>query len=178
MSALLSVLVIVAVLAIAFLLYVASKSPKFRIARTATINAPAARVFAEINDLRRFNVWNPFAGSDPTTVIDYNGLASGVGAAYAWTSSGRAGTGRMAVTQSTPNAEVGMRLEFEKPFVATNTILFTIVPNGDASDVTWAMTGHSPFMHRLMGTLFGMDKMVGGEFAKGLANLKAVAEKS
>ena len=83
----------------------------------------------------------------------------------------------MEIVNSQLASKVAMKLQFMKPFAATNGAEFTLLPSGDATTVTWAMTGCSAYSHKLMGTLFNMDKYVGGEFAKGLANLKAMVEK-
>ena len=156
-------------------IHVAMLPSEFRIERTQEIKAPTDALFSLINDLREFNRWNPFAKSDPTVKIDYSDPASGVGAAYDWAGK-KSGAGRMQIATSTPS-KVTMALDFSKPFAAHNIAEFTLVAHGAATAVTWAMTGTRPFSHKLMGTLFNMDKMVGGEFAKGLANLKAIAEK-
>jgi hypothetical protein len=39
------------------------------------------------------------------------------------------------------------------------------------------MTGPYPYLNRVLGTVFNMDKMIGSEFEKGLAELKVIAEK-
>lgn len=173
---LLPVIAAIGVAAVVFLIYVATLPNAFRIERTAEIEAPAETLFALINDLHRFNEWNPFARADPTTEIVYSGPQSGVGAAYDWNGR-KSGAGRMQIATSTPPSEIMMALQFDKPFSARNVAEFTLVPRGPTTAVTWAMTGNRPFSHKLMGTLFNMEKMVGGEFAKGLANLKAMAEK-
>lgn len=48
---------------------------------------------------------------------------------------------------------------------------------GAATTVTWAMSGASSFIAKVMGLCFDMDKMVGKSFEDGLAQLKALAEK-
>ena len=169
-------LAVIGALAIAFLVYVAMQPSEFRIERSAEIQAPAETLLPFINDLRGFNRWNPFAKADPDTNIEYSGPASGVGAAYDWTGK-KSGAGRMQIAASTPS-KVTMALDFNKPFVAHNVAEFTLAPRGTATAVTWAMTGKRPFSHKLMGAICNMDKMVGGEFAKGLASLKTMAEKS
>ncbi len=169
-------LAVIGALAIAFLVYVALQPSEFRIERSAEIQAPAETLFPLINDLRGFNRWNPFAKADPDVNIVYSGPASGVGAAYDWTGK-KSGAGRMQIATST-TSKVTMALDFNKPFVAHNVAEFTLAPRGTATAVTWAMTGRRPFSHKLMGAICNMDKMVGGEFAKGLSNLKAMAEKS
>ena len=150
----------------------------FRIARSITINAPADRVFPLINDPKAMNGWSPFVKTDPSIRIDYNGPASGKGAAFDWNSTGRAGKGRIEVTGASPSTSVDMSLVMEKPFACDNQIRFDLAPAASgATTVTWAMSGPWPYLHRVMGTIFNSDKMVGGEFEKGLADLKAIAER-
>lgn len=169
---LLGVLVLVA----AFLAYVAAKPSEFRIERSARISASADAVFARVNDLREFNSWNPFAAADPGANIVYPGKTRGAGASYEWDSQGKSGKGRMTLVEAQAPRQVVMRLEFLRPFVATNTAVFSIANEGPVTNITWAMTGCNGFVHKLFGTIFSMDKMVGGEFAKGLASLKKLVE--
>ena len=106
----------------------------------------------------------------------YSGPSRGTGAAYEWDSTGRAGKGSMTIVAARAAQKVVMRLEFLKPFVATNTAEFSLVSDGPVTNVTWAMTGTYGFVHKLFGLVFNSDKMVGGEFAKGLASLKNLVE--
>jgi Polyketide cyclase / dehydrase and lipid transport len=170
------ILAVIGALAVAFLIYVAQQPSEFRIARTAEIGAPADKIFPLINDLRHFNTWNPFAKADPASAITYSGPLHGVGAAYDWAGS-KSGAGRMQIASSIPSSKVTANLDFVKPFAANNIAEFTLVPRGASTAVTWAMTGRRPFSHKCIGTIFNMDKMVGGEFAKGLADLKTMAER-
>lgn len=170
------VLVLVVIVA-AFLAYVAAKPSEFRITRTQTMQATPEAVFSLIDDLHGFNRWNPFAQGDPALKIDYSGPQSGPGAAYAWDSTGKSGQGRMEITEASPASQVAMRLDFSKPFEAHNLVTFVLMREGSATRVTWTMTGRNPFLHKLMGTIFNMDKMVGGEFDKGLANLRGLVER-
>jgi carbon monoxide dehydrogenase subunit G len=172
---LIPILAVIGALAVAFLIYVGLQPSAFRIERTAEIAAPADKVFPMINDLRQFNTWNPFAKADPDSAITYSGPAQGVGAAYDWVGR-KSGAGRMRIAASIPSSKVTANLDFLKPFAANNIAEFTLVERGASTAVTWAMSGKRPFSHKLMGTIFNMDKMVGGEFAKGLASLKAAVE--
>jgi hypothetical protein len=176
MSTLTLVLLGILVLVAAFLVYVAAKPDDFRIERSQRIRGSAEAVFARIDDLRQFNSWNPFAATDPGAKIVYSGQSRGIGAAYEWDSAGKAGKGRMTVVESQAPRTVVMRLEFLKPMVATNTAVFSVAGDGSVTKVTWAMTGCSGFVHKLFGTFFSMDKMIGGEFAKGLDSLKSLVE--
>jgi hypothetical protein len=171
-----TLLVLVLIAIIVFLVYVAFKPAAFRIERAQRIRASSAAVFPFINDMHEFNRWNPFAQGDPTLKIDYLGPTTGTGAAYTWVGSNKSGAGRMEITDSNPTSRVSVKLDFSKPFEAHNRVEFVLVPDGTDTTVTWTMTGENPYLHKLMGTLFNMDKMVGGQFEKGLANLKGLAE--
>ena len=177
-----TILLVVAAAAVlmvgALLAYAAFKPDSFRLSRSTTINAPPDKVFALINDLRQFNAWNPFAKLDPQNAITYDALTVGVGAAYNWQGE-KSGAGRMQITESVPAQRVSAKLDFSKPFEAHNRVDFTVQAQGDrACTVSWTMHGPMPFLNRLMTTFFDMDKTVGKEFEAGLANLKAMAEKT
>lgn len=106
----------------------------------------------------------------------YEGPSAGEGAAYGWNGNKNIGSGRMQITESTPSSRIEIRLEFFAPFKATNTAEFVLVTHGEETQVTWAMQGRSSFVHKLMGLLFNMDKMVGRDFEQGLVNLRSVSE--
>jgi uncharacterized protein YndB with AHSA1/START domain len=171
-----SIVAIVALATAGLLTYAATKPDQFRVQRSSTIAAPPERLFALINDVKAFNSWNPYALKDPAIKLRYEGAGSGPGAAYAWESE-TAGTGRMEVVEATAPHRVAMRLDFKEPMKATNIVEFTLVPQGNTTQVTWAMSGSMPYLHKLMTTFIDMDKMVGGDFESGLANLKAAAER-
>jgi uncharacterized protein YndB with AHSA1/START domain len=83
----------------------------------------------------------------------------------------------METLESVPPSKVVIKLDFMKPFEAHNTAEFTLTPAGDGTTVTWAMYGPQPYVSKVMGTVFNMDKMIGRDFETGLANLKVLAEK-
>lgn len=168
-----------AVLAVAcggVLAYAAAQPDTFRIARTVAIAAPPEKIFALIQDLKAFNRWNPFLKLDPAAKLDYSGPASGKGAAHAWSGDRNVGEGRLEITDAVMPTRVQMQLDFVRPMEGRNLVEFALKPNGSGTDVTWSMTGSSPFIAKVMCVFFNMDTMVGGEFEKGLASLKALAE--
>ena len=154
---------------------IATRPAAFEIQRTATITAPAEVVFGQITDLHRWAAWNPFEKGDPSMKLTYLGAPSGVGAGYHYVSE-RTGEGRMTVTDVTPNRRVAVKAEFIKPFAATNEIEFTLQPAGNGVAITWAMRGNNNFLGKAISLFVSMDKMVGTQFEKGLADLKQVAE--
>lgn len=168
------VVLVVAVLAVV----VAMQPSEFRIQRSATINASAPAVFAQVNDFHSWPAWSPWAKLDPSVKNSYEGAAAGTGAAFAWAGNSKVGEGRMTIVESRPSELVRIKLEFFKPFAATNTAEFTFRPEGERTAVTWSMYGHNNFVARAVCLFVDMDKALGGEFDKGLAAMKSVAEAS
>jgi hypothetical protein len=65
-----------------------------------------------------------------------------------------------------------------RPLEAKNNVEFTLEPIGaDATKVTWAMHGEQPFLGKIVTVFMDCDEMVGSEFDKGLASLKALVER-
>jgi len=153
------------------LLTAATRPNHFRVERSLDINAPAERVHACIHDFHRWTAWSPWEKIDPSMQRSYSGEPAGKGAVYAWNGNGKAGAGRMEITDSSPE-RIAIRIEFFKPFAACNTVEFALVPQESGTRVSWAMFGPSPFISRLMGLVFNLDKMIGRDFEAGLANLR------
>jgi hypothetical protein len=170
------ILIAVAAIVILLLAIVAMQPPDFRVARTATIAAPAPVVFAQVNDFHNWEAWNPWGKIDPTMKQTYEGAPAGPGAVYSWEGSGNVGSGRMTITESHPSDLIRIKLEFFRPFAATNAAEFTLRPEGDRTALTWSMMGRCNFMAKAMHIFMNMDKMIGGQFEKGLADIKAIAE--
>lgn len=173
----LKIIAIVVVVAIVALLgYAATRPNTFRYARSTVIKAPPAAVFAQIEDFHRWGAWSPWEKLDPAMARTYSSPASGAGATYAWDSKGKAGVGNMRITESLAPSRLVLDLNFIKPFPAQNKVVFVLEPQGDATHVTWSMEGSTPYVAKLMGVFFNMDKMIGADFEAGLASLKAQAE--
>ena len=173
--AILAALIVVVVAGI--LIYAATKPDSFSVQRSANIKAPPDKIFALIADLRGWSAWSPYEKKDPDMKRTFSGAASGKGAVYEWDGNKDVGQGRMEIIDVTTPSKVTIKLDFLKPFEAHNTAEFTMVPAGDNTTVTWAMYGPSPYVAKIMGTLFDLDKMIGNDFEAGLAALKTVAEK-
>jgi len=169
--------IIVAIAVASVLLFAANKPDFFRVERRASIQAPPEKIFPLINDLRAFNTWNPFEKKDPNLKGRYSGPSSGRGAAYAFDGNKDVGKGSLEILESALPSKVTMRLAMVEPFEVRNTVEFTLVPNGGATNVTWAMQGPAPFIAKVIHVFIDMDKMVGQDFEAGLASLKLIAEK-
>lgn len=160
------------------LIAAATRSDTFRVQRSASIQAAPDRIFPLINDLHRFNGWNPFERKDPNLKRSYSGAQSGKGAAYAFAGNGEVGRGTIEIIASAPASKVTMALHMLEPFETRNTVDFILQPKGDMTEVTWAMHGPVPYLAKIIHLFIDMDLMVGGEFEAGLASLKAIAEKT
>jgi len=172
-----TIAIIVVLLIGGVLLYAATQPDTFRIHRTASIKAPPDKIFALINDLRRFNTWNPYERKDPNLKGSYSGAVSGKGAVYAFAGNQDVGKGSVEITDSAPPHKVSMQLHMIEPMEARNNVEFTIEPRGDSTSVTWAMHGPVSYFGKIVHLFLNVDRMVGGDFEAGLANLKAVAER-
>ena len=148
----------------------------FKVEREITISAPAAAVYERIVDLHRWVHWSPWEGMDPDLQRSYGGPDSGVGATYGWSGTRKVGAGGMAITEAVKPSMVVLDLDFIKPFKAHNVTRFALHQDGDSTQVTWTMTGAKTFMSKVMGIFMSMDKVVGRDFERGLAQLKTVVE--
>jgi hypothetical protein len=176
MTMLLSILAAVVIIIAVLAAVIALRPSEFRIARTATIAAPAPVVFAEVNDFRRWLAWSPFEKSDPAMHREFSGAPAGEGAVFAWSGNKQAGEGRATIVESRSDALVRMRLDFVRPFAGTNEATFALQPQGDRTVVTWSMTGKANFMFKAIGLFMNCEKMCGDQFEQGLAKLGSVVE--
>jgi hypothetical protein len=172
---LIKALIALAVIAIVVVV-VAARPAEFRVSRTATIAAAPPAVFAQVNDFHKWDAWNPWATLDPAMKQSYEGAPAGVGAVYTWAGNSQVGEGRMTLTESRPSDLIRIKMEFLRPLAGTSTAEFTFRPEGDHTVVTWSMEGRNNFMAKAIHLVMNMDKMIGGQFEKGLAQMKAVAE--
>jgi len=154
---------------------IALQPSAFVVERTVSIDAPAARIYPRIASVREMDAWSPWVKMDPQMQTVYDGPDSGVGSRSSWEGP-QMGKGRVTVTAVEPVREIEMKLEMLAPMEATNRVVFTLEPRGAATDVTWHMEGTNGFVGKAMSLVMSMDRMVGDEFAKGLAALKSQVE--
>ncbi|MEZ5422682.1 MAG: SRPBCC family protein [Pyrinomonadaceae bacterium] len=157
--------------------FIVMQPDDFTISRKTTISAPPERIFTEINDFHRWDAWSPWAKLDPNMKTEITGPESGKGAVYYWTGDQEVGEGRMTIVESTPPSLVKIDLHFIKPFDSSSIIEIKVTPSGANSDVEWTMTGKHNFASKAFSLFVDMDKAIGADFERGLAQLKQVAEK-
>jgi uncharacterized protein YndB with AHSA1/START domain len=171
------IVVVLIIVAAAVVAYASTRPDSFSVQRSATIKAPPEKIFSLINDYRNWPRWSPYETRDPEMKRTYSGAAAGKGAKYAWEGNKNVGTGEMEIIDTAPPRKVLIKLDFMKPFEAHNVAEFTLEPQGETTNVTWAMHGPVPFVGKILHMVMDMDKMIGTDFATGLANMKTAAEK-
>ena len=170
-------LIVIAVVIVAVLGFAATRPDSFVVQRATRIQAPPEKIFALLSDFLQWPAWSPWEKLDPGMKRTHSGAPQGVGAIYAWEGNSKVGAGRMEIIGAQAPSKLSIQLDFIRPFEGHNLTEYTLQTQGNITDVTWAMSGPSPFISKLMGLVVSMDKMIGKDFEAGLANLKAMAEK-
>lgn len=165
-------LAVVVVLALA-----AGKPNEFRVERRAVIKAAPAKIFPWLEDPRKTVEWSPWEKKDPNMKKTFSGAPKGVGAVYEWDGNKDIGAGRLEIVEAETPRKVVMDLHFLRPMEGRNVAMYEVTPVSGGSEVTWSIKGPMPFLSKIMCVFMDMDKMIGTEFEKGLADLKALAEK-
>jgi hypothetical protein len=169
-------LLVLVLIVVGLVVVIARRPSEFRVERMTVVAAPPAAVFAQVNDFHKWDAWNPWAKMDPALKQTYEGAPAGPGAVYTWAGNRQVGEGRMTIIESRPNDLIRVRLEFLKPFANTCLAEFTFKPQGTQTAVTWSMTGTNNFMAKAFHLVMNMDRMIGGQFDKGLADMKSTVE--
>lgn len=172
---LIKVVFVVAVALLAVVGFVATRPSDFTISRSRAVAAPPDVLHSYVNDFRKWVEWSPWEKRDPALKREYSGPPEGPSATYHWVGNSEVGEGRMTIIESTPGRSITIRLEFIKPWTATNTARFDFAPRGTGTNVTWTMRGEKNFMAKAVGLLMDVDKMVGTDFERGLAGLDAAS---
>ena len=143
--------------------------------RSTTIAATPETVYALVDGFKRFNEWSPWASLDPATKYAYSGPERGVGARMEWSSDNPdVGNGSQEIIAAEPGRSVTSTLDLGMDTPTTTTMV--LAPEGTGTRATWTLK--SDFSGSLVGRYFGLalDGMVGPDYEKGLAKLKALAE--
>jgi hypothetical protein len=170
------ILLAFAVLIVGFLVVAALQPADYRVVRSSSITAPPETVFIQVNDFHNWEAWSPWAKLDPACKNTFEGPPTGTGAGFAWAGNSKVGEGRMTVSESRASDLIRIKLDFLKPMASSCLTEFTFRPEGNQTTVTWTMSGHKNFMSKAFCLFMNMDKMVGGDFERGLANLKSLVE--
>jgi len=171
--------IVIVVLVVAILAYAATRPDTFRVERTATVKAPPEKIYPYMNDFHRGDLWSPYEKRDPSMKRTFSGAPNGIGAVYEFDGNKKTvGKGRLEIIETIPPTKVVLTLDMIEPMQGHNIIEYTLEPKGDSTNVTWSMRGQNTYLSKVICLFISMDKMVGKDFEAGLANLKALVEKS
>ena len=120
---------------------------KYHFETSTVINAPAEKVWKNMSSMKAFNQWNPFMDFDPNVKVVYSGNSG----------------------------QVGEKMLFEKPFESDATSDLILIPEGNATKVTWTMDCELDYPMNLM--KFFMDGQMEKSYGSGLKKLKGFVEK-
>lgn len=164
-------------LVLALVVYAATRPNEMRIERAIEIDRSPDRVFALVNDFREWKAWSPWEELDPSMKRSYEGAERGKGAVYTWDGNDKAGAGRMEIVASEVPSRIQIALAFTRPFASSNKTTFAVTPTEKGARITWTMEAPRPFMMKLLGVVLNLDKAIGNDFERGLAKMKATAER-
>ena len=169
------IVAILVVLVLAVAGFIASRPSAYRVERNRTVNAPAEVAFAQVADFHKWEGWSPWAKLDPSMKLTIEGEPGQVGSSYAWEGNEKVGAGKMTIVEVTPSSAVKIKTEFLKPMAWTSETVFAFAPVENGTTTTWSMAGQYNFVQKAFATFNDMDKMIGADFEKGLAQLDTAA---
>src|SRR5450432_2439033 len=170
------IFIVLLVLGAGVVVFASTRPDNYHVERATRMAAPAAVIFAQLEDFKAWPAWSPWEKKDPQMKKTFSGPPTGVGSSYAWKGNKEVGSGRMSIVVSEPPSHIRYQLEFLEPFAAVAATGFTLVPQGDQTLVTWAMDGSNNFLGKVFSIFMDMNKLIGGDFETGLSALKTVAE--
>jgi hypothetical protein len=172
------ILIGIAAVIAAFVVVVALQPSEFHLARTATVEAPADAVFAQVNDLKKWEKWSPWAKIDPNVKMTYEGPSEGAGTMASWSGNSEVGEGKMTLVESRPGELVKVNVDMVKPMEGSSRSEFTFKPDGDKTAVTWHMSAHHNFLQKAMCLVMNGKKMMREMMDEGLSKMNTAAKSS
>ena len=155
--------------------FVATRPDTYKVERSLTVHAPPEVVFGQVVDFHKWEGWSPWAKLDPNMKTTHEGEAGAVGSSYLWQGNKKVGRGKMTLAEANPPGLLKIKLEFLEPFPSTSETVFTFKPVENGTNATWTMNGEHNFVGKAAALVMDMDKMIGADFEKGLAQLDTVA---
>ena len=143
--------------------------------RSIEIEAPAERIFNQVNNVKNWESWSPWAAMDNTAEFTYDEKTEGMDAWYSWVGD-TVGTGKLTIVESTPYSEIKTKLEFTEPNATTSSGYWRFEESDGVTTVTWGNTGELPFLMRFIGPV--LEDQLGDTFEEGLSSLKTEVESS
>ena len=171
-----TILKIIVALVVILLVAPLFMSKDYQVEKSITINKPKTEIFNYIKSLKNQDNFSKWAKMDPNMKKSSKGTDETVGFTTMWEGNSDVGKGEQEIKKITEGQRMDFELRFEKPMKDVAQAYMTtdsVAPNQTL--VKWGITGHMNYPMNIMGVF--MNKMLGGDFETGLANLKALQEK-
>ena len=154
---------------------IAQKEKKMKaieIQKKVKIKADIQTVFDQVVYLENFPQWSPFLEADPEQKYSVKGKDGQVGAQYHWEGNNGKDLGYQEIKSITPQKNVLMQCDIQKPFKANPTFSYSFQQEGDYVVVTQDF--HLPVkgIDRVFMKLFGAEKSMNKLNARGLELLE------
>jgi effector-binding domain-containing protein len=154
---------------------VAPKS--YKVERSTSIDAPKELVFHHVKYWRNWSAWSPWAEQDPAMQITVEGVDGQEGSSYNWQGDpDLTGKGKMTNTGIKESEEILYHLHFIEPWESESDGYVRLSQEGEGTRVAWGFYGETPIPWNIFMLFANMDKMIGGDFEKGLSLLKEIVE--
>ena len=180
------VLPTILVIVLSLLGFAASRPVTYTVERSHIIDAPPAAVFEQVVDFHKWGTWSPWAQLDPNMKTTCEGDPGAVGSFYEWQGNAKVGHVKITLVEVHPPQNLKIKFEFLRPFpkrmrrlkrhaLSTGETVFTFEAAGNGTKVTWTLNGNKSLFGNACAQLMNLDKMIGADFEKGLAQLETVA---
>ncbi|WCT12677.1 SRPBCC family protein [Mucilaginibacter jinjuensis] len=178
MSALLYIVISIAIVVAVFLLLAAVTKSEYTVTRSVVIDQPKQVVFDYIKYLKNQDNYSVWVMMDPGMKKEYTGTDGTVGFKSSWNSDNKkVGQGEQTITGINEGEMLNSEIHFIKPFegLAKASMITDALPL-NKTKVTWTFTSKMAYPMNIMLLFMNMDKMIGGDLETGLVNLKNVLE--
>ena len=162
------VLLIIAVLIVALLLWLSMQPANYEVVRRRVINVKPEQVYPLVADFKHWPSWSPWVMHEPSATLEFGETTDIKGGWYTWQGQ-HIGAGKMLHSALIENESIDQQLTFYKPMKTSSQVFWRFNPVGEHTEVTWGMRGKMPFLFRWMSQL--MDGFVGKDYEIGLDQL-------
>ncbi|MDP4953964.1 MAG: SRPBCC family protein [Flavobacteriales bacterium] len=169
------ILMVLAVLVLAFLVIAAAGPKAMHVKESIQIDASPMEVYQSISDLKTWEEWGAWQTRDTAMVHSYSSNSSGLGAENSWLSASE-GNGTQTIVEASPGKHMKMEMKFEG-MDDSSFAEWWIEEKEGGSEVTWTMDQEDiPFVGRFFMMAFQVEKNVSKDYQQSLSQLKTFIE--
>ena len=164
--------IILAIIVAVLIVLILAMPTKYNVERSIVIDAPGNIVYDQVRLFENFVKWSPWSALDPNMSYEITQPDGTVGSVYSWSGNDSVGIGSLEIISITDD-RIDQRLTFSAPWEAHDDAYYTFKDTPEGIQVTWGLDGNLPRPTNIFGLFMDMENMIGGDYEKGLSNLKA-----